>query len=337
MQVRSIVSLALSLSFFTAVAQKAAPVHLINTFHILSPGGWDYLAIQPNSNKLFLSHGTQVNIVDKNSGDSLGVILNTTGVHGIAFIPALNKGYISNGRLNTVTVFDLKTDNVLTQIPTGINPDAILYDEFAKVIITCNGKSKDLSIIDPITEKVTGTIAVDGRPETAVSDNAGKIFVNIEDKSEIAVIDIKNFKVLNRWSLAPGESPAGLAYDHKSKRLFSGCSDNKILIIMDAVNGQIVDKITIGGGCDGVAFDAAEQKIYTSNGEGNMTVIKELNPYKFILESTIPTKRSARTITIDEATHKIYLPAADLQPSSKPDERPKMIPGSFQVMVYGTK
>jgi YVTN family beta-propeller protein len=323
--------------FFTACSQKIPAVHLLNTFHISSPGGWDYLAVAPGSNKLYISHGTQVNIVDKNSGDSLGIIPNTTGVHGIAFIPGLHKGYTSNGRLNTVTVFDLSTNAVLAQIPAGTNPDAIFYDAFSNRIITCNGKSKDLSVIDPVTDVVVATIPVDGRPETAVSDNAGKIFVNIEDKSEIAVVDIKNGKVVDRWSIAPGEAPTGLAYDPASKRLFAGCGDNKMLIVLDAVSGKIVRQLAIGDGCDGVAFDPSTKTIYTSNGEGNMSVIKELSPDQYTLEATVTTKRGARTITIDEATHKIYLPTADMQAPAKPDERPKMIPGTFQVLVFGTK
>ncbi|MES1221828.1 MAG: YncE family protein, partial [Bacteroidota bacterium] len=166
-----------------------AQLKIINTFKIASTGGWDYIAVQPNSNRVFASHGGQVNIVDKVTGDSLGFIPNTTGVHGIAFIPALNKGYTSNGRLNNVTVFDLKTFAVKDSIATGQNPDAIFYDEYSKKLITCNGRSNDLSFIDPVSNKVTATVAVGGKPETAVSNGAGKIFVNIEDKNEIVVIN----------------------------------------------------------------------------------------------------------------------------------------------------
>ena len=183
-------------SFFSLFIVAAAIVSLNNvnaqsgykvtkTFHVASPGGWDYIAVNPNSNKLYLSHGTQVNILDKATGDSLGVIPNTTGVHGIAFNNAAGKGYTSNGRINNVTVFDLKTNAVLSQIATGENPDAIMYDEASKKIITCNGRSKDLTIIDAVSEKVVATIPVGGKPETAVTDNAGKLFVNIEDKNEI--------------------------------------------------------------------------------------------------------------------------------------------------------
>lgn len=326
--------LLLSISIISK-AQDPAKIRLLNTFHISSAGGWDYLAIQPNSNKLFVSHGTQVNIIDKTNGDSLGVILNTTGVHGIAFIPSLNKGYTSNGRLNNITVFNLKTNEVLSQIAVGENPDAIFYDEFSKKIITCNGRSKDLTVIDPVSEKVVATIAVGGKPETAVSDNAGKVFVNVEDKNEIVAVDITKYTVEKHWSILPGEAPTGLVYDAPTKRLFAGCGDNKLLMIVNAVDGSIVDKLPIGDGCDGVGYDAEQKLIYTSNGEGNMTVIKEIGKDKFEVIATIVTKKSARTITVDHATHKIYLPAADLEAPPAGGGRAKMIAGTFQVLVFG--
>ena len=189
------------------ITNEQAPekIHLLNTLHIASAGGWDYIAVQPNSNKLFVSHGGQVNILDKTTGDSLGIISNTTGVHGIAFVPSLNKGYTSNGRLNNITVFDLKTNAILSQIAVGQNPDAIFYDDFSKKIITCNGGSNDLSIVDPVTEKVVATIAVGGKPETAVSNNAGKIFVNIEDKNKIVVVDITKIQLKNIGQYYPGK------------------------------------------------------------------------------------------------------------------------------------
>src|SRR5882757_2611812 len=181
----------------SVVAQTAGGYHVAKTFHIASSGGWDYIAVGPGNNRLYVSHGTQVNILDQKTGDSVGVIPNTTGVHGIAFDAALGKGYTSNGRLNNVTVFDLKTNQVTGQIATGQNPDAIMYEPFSKTIITCNGRSKNLTIIDPVQNKVIDSVDVGGKPETAVTDGAGKIFVNVEDKSEIVAIDVKTFKVLN--------------------------------------------------------------------------------------------------------------------------------------------
>ncbi|MBS1975441.1 MAG: YncE family protein, partial [Bacteroidetes bacterium] len=209
----------LTILLTNAKAQTSSGFHVANTYHIASPGGWDYIAVGPGNNKLYVSHGSQVNVLNQENGDSAGIISGTEGVHGIAFVPSLNKGYTSNGRLNNITVFDLSTNEVIGRIATGQNPDAIMYDEFSKKIITCNGRSKDLSVIDPETSKVVATIPVSGKPETAVSDNAGKIFVNIEDKNQVDVVDIKNHKVEKSWSIAPGDGPTGLAIDRKTKRL----------------------------------------------------------------------------------------------------------------------
>jgi DNA-binding beta-propeller fold protein YncE len=301
------------------------------TFHIASGGGWDYLAV--NNNKLYVSHSTQVNILDEQTGDSLGVIPGTTGVHGIAFFNALNRGYTSNGRLNNVTVFNLETNKIITQIPTGGNPDAIVYEPFTKSIITCNGSGKSLSVIDPSSNMVTHTIPLTGKPEEAVSDGQGKYFVNIEDKNEIAEVDLKTFTVLQYWTLNPGEGPTGLAIDLVTNRLFSTC--DKLLVVMDATNGKIVKKLPIGDGCDGIAFDKERKMIFTSNGEGNITAIKEYSANDFRVKTTIPTKRGARTITIDEKTHTLFLPTADFEPVSPTEKtsRRKTIPGTFQVLV----
>ena len=325
----------LLLVFSMAMASFAQKTYGIKkTFHIASPGGWDYLAI--NDNELYVSHGNQVNILNKTTGDSIGILENTNGVHGIAFIPSLNKGYTTNGRLNNVTVFDLATHKILDQIATGQNPDAILYDDFSKQIITCNGRSNDLTIIDPISGKLIATIPVGGKPETAVTNHAGKLYVNIEDKNEIVVVNTNTHKVEQHWSLGDAEGPTGLAMDVVTKRLFAGCE--KILVVMDANNGNIISKLPIGDGCDGVAFDNATQTIFTSNGVGNMTVINEKGPNKFVIASTVITKRGARTITIDDSSHLLYLPTAEFEPlpaNAKQGDRPKMKAGTFQVMVIG--
>src|SRR5258706_12458876 len=213
---KSIISLLTILAafLFTGLqAQTGKALHVIKTFHIASGGGWDYIAIGPGNNRLYVSHGTQVNILNQATGDSIGVIENTTGVHGIAFDKSQNKGFTSNGRLNNVTVFDLNTNAVITQISTGINPDAILYEPFTKKIITCNGRSKNLSILDPVTNKLLDSIDVGGKPETAVSNGAGKLYVNIEDKNEIVLVDLKTFKVEAHCPLAPAEEPTSLAFD----------------------------------------------------------------------------------------------------------------------------
>jgi len=322
------------ISIITANAQKSSGIHIIKTFHIASAGGWDYLEVGPVNNRIYVSHGTQVNILDKNTGDSVGVIENTTGVHGITFDLNNQKGFTSNGRLNTVTVFDLNTNKILAQIPAGLNPDAINYEPFSKKIITCNGRGKNLSIIDPVTNTTIDSVDVGGKPEAAVSDGKGKFFVNIEDKNEIVVVDTKTWKVLNHWSIMPGEGPTGLAFDTKTNRLFAGCE--KKLMVIDAIKGTLVSQVLIGDGCDGVAFDPAKMNIYTSNGEGTLTVIHEDNADKYSVTGNIPTKRGARTIALDQQTHLIYLPTAEFE-AADPNQktRPKMIPGTFQVLVLG--
>ncbi len=314
-------------------AQGSSGYKVTKTFHIASSGGWDYIAADPKSNRLYVSHGGQVNILDKKAGDSLGVIPNTTGVHGIAFDQELGKGYTSNGRLNTVTVFDLKTGQVLAQIAAGQNPDAIMYDEFSKKVITCNGRSSDLSIIDPTTNTVVATIPVGGKPETAASNNAGKIFVNIEDKNEIAVIDIATSKVTARWPLVSGDGPTGLDIDNETHRLFAGC--DKKLIVMNAETGAIVATPTIGNGCDGVGFDSKRKLIFASCGQdGVLSVIKEESADKFVSYDNVPTKRGARTVAVDVPTHSVYMPTADFQPQAAGAQgRPAMIPGTFQIVV----
>jgi len=323
-------ALALCLILQTAHAQGTSGFHVTKTFTIGSPGGWDYIAVGPDQ-KIYVSHGTQVNILDAKTGDSVGVIPNTTGVHGIAFVPSLAKGFTSNGKLNTVTVFDLRNAAVLQQITTGQNPDAIMYEPDSRKIITCNGRSHDLSVIDPKTGQVTATITLDGKPETAVSDGAGKIYVNIEDKNKITVVDIRSNSVITSWPLK-AEGPTGLAIDVKTGRLFAGC--DKQLVVMDATSGAIVAQLPIGDGCDGVGFDPDLQLVFASCGEGKVTVIKEESPSSFKVIDNVVTKRSARTCAVNEKTHEVYLPEADTQPGAA-GERPKIVPGTFGVLVVG--
>jgi DNA-binding beta-propeller fold protein YncE len=323
----------------TIKAQNKIDYKVVKTFHIASPGGWDYIAV--NDNKVYVSHGTQVNILDENTGDSIGVIPNTTGVHGIAFDNELKRGYTSNGRLNNVTVFDLKTNAIITQIAsTGDNPDAIMYEPFTKTIITNNGRGKNLSFIDPKKNVVAHTVELDGKPEEGVSDGKGKLFVNIEDKSEIAVVDLKTFKVIATWPLAPGESPSGLAIDKKTNRLFSTCSDSQLLIVMDATNGKIVAKLPMGDGVDGAAFDENKKIIFAPDGRsGTIASYKETSANDFENLETITTKPGARTITIDKNTGTLFLPTAEFEPADpqNPNARRKMKPGTFQVLKISGK
>jgi YVTN family beta-propeller protein len=326
-----LICLVMCLSATQLPAQTSTGFHVANTFHIASSGGWDYIAVGPDNNRLYVSHGTQVNVLDETTGDSVGVIPNTTGVHGIAFVTSLGKGYTSNGRINNITVFDLKSNQVLSQITAGTNPDAIMYDDYSKLIITCNGRSNDLSLIDPATEKLVATIPVGGKPETAVSDGKGNIFVNIEDKNEIISVDIRQQKVLNRWSLAPSEGPTGLAIDVKNGRLFAGCE--KTMVVVDANAGKVIARVTIGNGCDGVVFDPALGYAFASCGEGVLSIVHETNNGTFELLENVPTKASARTSALNPKTHTIYLPAGEFQKPTTPGTRPPLVPGTFQVLV----
>ena len=300
-------------------------------------GGWDYLTVDPDAHRLYISRSTHVMVVDSDSGKVVGDIPNTNGVHGVAIVPELNKGFTSNGRDNTVTVFDLKTLAVAKQIPVGKNPDAIIYDPASKLVFTCNGTSHDTTAIDPKTETVKGTIALDGRPESAVADEKGHVYINLEDKSTIAAIDSRKLTVEARWPLGPGEEPSGLAMDRKHRRLFSGCS-NKLMVVVNADDGHVVASLPIGSGVDATAFDPSSQLAFSSNGEGTLTVIHEDTPDKFTVVENVPTQRGARTMTLDPKTHKIFLDTAEFGPppaptAERPRPRPSIVPGTFTLLV----
>lgn len=325
-------SLLASVFGLTAVfAQNKTGYHITNDFHIKSGGGWDYITVDSASDKLYVSHGSQVNVLNKTTGDSIGVITTTKDVHGIALVHALGKGYISNGSTNSALVFDLKTNKVLAHIPTGKFADGIFYDDFSKKVITCNGMSKNMTVIDPATDKVVATIQLTGWPETAVSDGAGKIYVNNAEKSEIDVIDAVTYKIINTWPTAPAKGPSGLTIDRSTMRLFAGC-DNKLLAVISARTGKVITTLPIGDGCDAVGFDKKLKYVFSSNGEGTLTVIKEVNADKFIVAGNIVTKKSARTMAVDQTTHKLYLPAGKFKPGSK-SERAPVVPGTFNVIV----
>jgi len=319
-------------------AQKKTGFHVLTDFPIHSSGGWDYITVDGAAKRVYASHGMQVNILDATTGDSIGVIPDTKGVHGIAIATEFNKGYTSNGRGNNISVFDLKTNQVLKQVNAGTNPDAIFYDDFSKKVYAFNGRSKDATVIDAATDEVVATIPLGGKPETGVSDGKGKVFVNIEDTGEEVEIDAATYKILNRWKLTGGEEPSGLAIDPKTDRLFIGCGGNHTMIVLDATNGNILGKFPIGR-CDGMAFDPELKQAYSSNGEGTITVVRELSANKFEFVENIPTEAGARTIGIDTFTHKLYLPTAQLKPveptAANTNPRPQQVPGTFHVVVVG--
>jgi DNA-binding beta-propeller fold protein YncE len=277
-----------------------------------------------------------VNVLNKETGDSLGVIKTEKDVHGIALVHALGKGYISNGTLNKVLVFDLATDKILRYVPTGKFADGIFYDDFSKKVITCNGMSKNMTVIDPTTDTVVATIQLTGWPETAVSDGKGNIYVNNAEKGEMDVIDATTFKIAHQWPNKPGTGASGLAIDRESMRLFATCG-NKLMIVMDATNGKVIASFPTGEGADGAGFDNSLKTAYSSNGQGTLTVIKEMSPNKFVLIGNVITKPGARTIAVDQKTHKVYLPSALFKPATKETFRPQIIPGTFKILVVEEK
>ena len=313
-------------------AQQSTAYRITNTFHIQSGGGYDYTTVDSASNRLYLSHGTQVNVIDKVTGNSIGVIRTDKDVHGIALVHALGKGYITNGGANSALVFDLNTFKVLGHVPTGQFADGILYDDFSGKVITCNGRGKNMTVIDPTTDKAVATIQLTGWPEAAASDGKGYIYVNNAEKSEMDVIDAKTFQVVHSWPIAPGKGASGLAIDRTTMRLFAGCG-NKLLVVMDATNGNVVTTLPIGDGCDAVGFDHTLRTVYSSNGDGTLTIIKEQSPTEFTVAENLKTKEGARTNAVDQLSHTVYLPTGEFLPKQPGQFRPQLKPGTFQVLV----
>ena len=318
----------------------AAPgYHLVKTYKLGGDGGWDYLTFDSASNRLYISRSTHVIVIDADSGQPAGDIPDTPGVHGIALAPEFGRGFVSNGREGTVSVFDLSSLKVLNKIKVGENPDAILYDPASKRVFTFNGRSNDVTAIDAAKGEVVGTIKVDGKPEFAASDAKGEIFVNIEDKSEIMALDPTKLEVKARWPLAPCEEPSGLAIDRKNRRLFSGCS-NKMMAVVDADSGKVIATPAIGGGVDANAFDPESGLAFASCGEGVLTVVHEDSADKFSVAENVPTKRGARTMALDPVKHRIFLVTAEFGPppaptAEQPHPRPAILPDSFVVLVVG--
>ena len=260
----------------TSFAQSTSGEYkVVKTIPVEGNGGWDYLTVDKPTQRLFISHGNCVDVLDLKTEKLIGQIPNTTGVHGIACVTALNKGFITAGRLDSVIVFDLTTLKVTDKIITGKNPDAILYDAFSNRIFTFNGRGNSVTAIDAKTNKVVGTMPVSGKPEAAVTNGNGKIFCNIEDKSTVVKFDALTLKIEAEWPLAPGKEPSGLDIDLKNNRLFSACSDSKQIVVMDATNGKIVATLPMGEGCDGIVFIPADHNAVSSNGEGTLTVVHQ--------------------------------------------------------------
>ncbi len=326
-----IVSIWLATTVALATIAAAADYKVVKTWKLGGDGGWDYLTADSTGHRLFIARATRVMVIDTETGKQLGEIPDTPGVHGVALDYEIGRGFTSNGREDTVSVFDLKSLAVEKKIKVGSGPDAILYDSFSKRVFTFNGKGSEraATAVDASKGEVVGKIELGGKPEFAATDEKGTVFVNIEDTSELVAFDPQKLTVKSRWKLADCEEPTGLAIDRKHRRLFSGCGGNKKMVVMDADSGKIIASPAIGEGCDAVAFDADRGLAFASAGDGTITVIKQDAGDKYSVVQTVTTQKSARTMAVDAKTHQLFTVAANVGP--KPER--KIEPGSFVVLV----
>ncbi len=336
MKARCLCSLLLLLLLVPAAVAGAPPHYKVSKTVVLGGEGfWDYLTYDPASHRLFITRGTHVMVVSTDSWKVVGDIPDTAGVHGVAL--AGGRGYTSNGREAMSTVFDLATLKVQEKVKTDEGPDAIAYDPASGRVFTMNGRANTATAIDAKGGQAPVSIPLGGRPEFAVADGHGHLFVNLEDKSELVMVDTKKLAVKATWPLAPCQEPSGLAIDVKHHRLFSGCR-NKMMAVVDDQSGKVVATVPIGQGVDANRFDPATQLAFSSNGDGTLTVVHEDSPDKYTVVDNVETARGARTMELDETTHTVYLVTADFGPpppatKENPHPRPSMVPGSFKLLV----
>jgi YVTN family beta-propeller protein len=326
----------------TASAAAIAPpsgYHLLKRVPLGGEGGWDYLAFDSATRRLFISRATKVVVLNVDTGTVSGEIPNTDGVHGIAFAPEFDRGFTSNGRAGTVTIFDLQSLQIIGSAKTGMNPDAIVYDPASKRVFTMNGQSDDVTVMDAASGNVLGTIPLTGKPEFAVADGAGHVYVNIEDKSEALRIDARNLKVTAQWPLTPCQEPSGLAMDVAHRRLFAGCH-NQVMAVIDADSGKVIATPAIGLGVDANAFDPGTGYAFASNGQSaTLTVVHEDTPDKFSVVENVVTQPGARTMALDLKSHEVYLVTAGFAPAppaANENPRPRLmaVPGTFVVLIF---
>ena len=313
----------------------ASGYRVTQTIPIGGDGGWDYAIVDADSRRVFVSHATHVVVLDADQGAVVGDIPDTDGVHGIAIARDLGRGFISDGRSNKVTIFDLKTLKTIATVPTGgENPDAIYFDQDTRLVFAFNGRSSNATAIRGADGTVAGMIPVGGKPEFAAGVGDSHVFVNIEDKSELLEIDAKKLAVLHRWPLAPCRGPSGLAMDARNRRLFAVCGNN-MMAVVDADSGKVVATPAIGDGPDAAEFDPGTQLAFSSNGgSGTLTVIHEDSPNKYTVVENVRTRKYARTMALDTVSHFIYLPIADFDDTAAPGQRrPPMKPGTFGLLL----
>ena len=324
------------IGLLTAVICRAdGPYHFIREIPVGGSGGWDYLTVDPAAQRLYVSHGTEVVVIDLDKNKIVGTITNTPGVHGVAIASDLGLGVTSNGRENKAGIVDLKTLQTLSKVDTAQGPDGMLYEPGQKEAYLFCGRAQAATVVDVKGQKVVATIPLGGRPEFGQADPAaGRVYDNLEDKSEVAVIDSKSHQVVSRWPIAPGEEASGMAIDVKNHRLFLGCH-NQMMVMMDSTDGKVIATVPIGQGVDANAFDPGTQLAFASCGDGTTTIAKEESPGKLTVVQTLQTQRGSRTIALDPVTHNIYLAAAKFEPPAAGERRPRMIPGTFKILVYG--
>lgn len=303
---------------------------LDKTIALPGDAGYDYLSIDKVNHRLYVSHGTTVNVIDLNTDQPVGVISDMKGVHGIAIANKSNRGFISDGRADAVVAFDLTTLKTVATIPVDAKgPDAIIYDPFSDRVFSFNGESNNSSVIDPNTLKQVGTVDLGGGPEFAVADGKGKIYNNLEDKNSLNVIDSKTLKVTSNYPLAPCGGPTGIALDAANHRIFSVCRQNKGMSVVDANTGAVIATVPIGAGVDAVAYDPETKLVFCSCGDGTTTIIKQESADKYTVVQTLKTPVRAKTMALDTKTHKIYLSVADFEPGTR-----KVLPNTFKVLVF---
>jgi len=310
----------LSLSLLAASAQTAGDYHIIKKIPIAGEGSWDYLTVDESARRLYVSHGTQVEVLDVDSGAIVGKIPNTPGVHGIAIAAELGRGFVSNGQSSTVTIFDLKTLKTIAEVPTGKKPDAIIYDPATSRVFAFNGGSNSATAIQAADGKVAGTVDLGGGPEFAAADGSGYVYDNLEDESLVLKINARSLKVEQRWPTAPCASPSSMAMDRPNRRLFIGCR-SKVMAVMNADTGQVITTLRIGDHVDATAFDPDSRIIFNSNGEGTITVIHQDSPDKYSVVDNVKTLPRAKTMALDPKTHQLFLSTAE--------------GGQFQVLMVG--
>ncbi len=333
------------ISFAGIVAAKTSGsgYHLLKKYPIGGGDGkteyWDYITFDESSRHLYLSHGTEVKIVNVDTGEIVGTIPGFQRNHGIVLVKELNKGFVTDGDAAQVVVFNIKTLKVTGQIPVGKDADCIIYDPSSKRIFVMNGGTKDAMAIDPVTEKVVSTVPMGGRPEYAVADGKGMIYDNIQDKNEVAALDTHSMTITARWPIAPAERAASLTMDRQHRRLFIG-GRNRTLAIMNADTGKVIQTFPIGDGVDANIYDSKTGLIFAATREGILHVFHEDSPDKFSLVENINTEPGARNMALDPKTHNLYLDTADLGPRpaptpQQPNPNAPGVPGTFRLLVYG--